>query len=90
MRRGGHGHSLASHRPNRGGKHVPDDIRFQILYKLLPRSFSNIPMVRPGDTSFGNRYSEEGHHRSESTAEIGRIPSSIGTASPLVSLPAIP
>src|SRR5215469_17753815 len=30
-----------------GGKYVPDDIRFQILYKLLPRSFSNASMVTP-------------------------------------------
>src|SRR5260370_2914933 len=30
-----------------GGKYVPDDIRFQILYRLSPRSFSNISMVTP-------------------------------------------
>src|SRR5215469_5161928 len=30
-----------------GGKYVPEDIRFQILYRLFPRSFSNISMVTP-------------------------------------------
>src|SRR5574342_288983 len=27
-----------------GGKYVPDDIRFQILYRLFPRSFSKSSM----------------------------------------------
>src|SRR5215469_6988377 len=30
-----------------GGKYVPDDIRFQILYNLPPRPSSNISMVTP-------------------------------------------
>src|SRR6516164_376766 len=30
-----------------GGKYVPDDIRFQILYKLLPRSALKSSMVTP-------------------------------------------
>jgi hypothetical protein len=30
-----------------GGKYVPEDIRFQILYKLFFRSASNAPMDCP-------------------------------------------
>jgi len=30
-----------------GGKYVPDDIRFQILYRLLFRSFSNASIDTP-------------------------------------------
>src|SRR5574342_300334 len=30
-----------------GGKYVPDDIRFQILYRLFPRSSSNSSMEHP-------------------------------------------
>lgn len=30
-----------------GGKYVPEDIRFQILYRLFLRSFSNSPIDTP-------------------------------------------
>ena len=46
--------------------------------------------VRSADAGDRTEWQLPARAKSESTAEIGRIPSSIGTPSPLVSLQAIP
>jgi DNA-binding transcriptional ArsR family regulator len=52
--------------------------------------FFTVPDDTALDKDSGELPSGGARHKSESTAEIGRIPSSIGTPSPLVSLQAIP